>query len=112
MGEELYKRINDLRAQVAEMRETVTATHERVDRLENEVAEQRAILQALAEREGIDVDAIIAEAHISEAESETATDDADADGEAATDASGTTEDTSTDSSGSAGSTDSSDDPTV
>ncbi len=75
MGEELYKRINDLRAQVAEMRETVTATHERVDRLEREVAEQRAILQALAEREGIDVDALIAEAHISEAESGTTTDD-------------------------------------
>lgn len=74
MGEELYKRINDLRTQVAEMRETVTATHERVDRLENEVAEQRAILAALAEHEGIDVDALIAEAHITEAESDTTTD--------------------------------------
>lgn len=74
MGEELYKRINDLRAQVSEMRETVTATHERVDRLENEVAEQRAILKALAEHEGIDVDALIAEAHITEAESDTTTD--------------------------------------
>jgi septal ring factor EnvC (AmiA/AmiB activator) len=70
MGEELYKRINDLRTQVSEMRETVTATHERVDRLENEVAEQRAILQALAEQEGIDVESLIAEAHISEAESD------------------------------------------
>jgi chromosome segregation ATPase len=74
MGEELYKRINDLRTQVAEMRETVNATHERVDRLENEVAEQRAILKALAEHEGLDVDALIAEAHITEAESDTATD--------------------------------------
>jgi septal ring factor EnvC (AmiA/AmiB activator) len=68
MGEELYKRINDLRTQVNEMRETVNATHERVDRLESEVAEQRAILEALAEREGIDLEATIAEAHIDEAE--------------------------------------------
>jgi chromosome segregation ATPase len=74
MGEELYTRINDLRAQVSEMRETVTATHDRVDRLESEVAEQRAILEALAQHEGIDVDALVAEAHISQAES---TDDAD-----------------------------------
>ena len=93
MGEELYKRINDLRAQVAEMRETVTATHNRVDRLEKEVAEQRAILQALAEREGIDVDALIAEAHISEAESGVT---ADAGGEASpdADAGGASDDTS------------------
>jgi chromosome segregation ATPase len=70
MGEELYKRINDLRTQVNEMRETVNATHERVDRLESEVAEQRAILEALAEREGIDLEATIAEAHIDEAEAE------------------------------------------
>ncbi|AUV81682.1 hypothetical protein C2R22_08455 [Salinigranum rubrum] len=88
MGEELYKRINDLRAQVAEMRETVTATHNRVDRLEKEAAEQRAILQALAEREGIDVDALIAEAHISEAESGVT---ADAGGEAAPDVDADTE---------------------
>jgi peptidoglycan hydrolase CwlO-like protein len=74
MGEELYTRINDLRAQVSEMRETVTATHDRVDTLENEVAEQRAILEALAAREGIDVDAVVAEAHITEAEGEGAAD--------------------------------------
>jgi uncharacterized coiled-coil DUF342 family protein len=79
MGEELYKRMNDLRAQVSEMRETVTATHERVDGLEREVAEQRAILEALAEREGIDLDAVVAETHIEEAES--AAGDGDADGE-------------------------------
>lgn len=69
MGEELYTRINDLRTQVTEMRETVNATHDRVDRLENEVAEQRAILEALATAEGVDIDAVVAEAHITEAES-------------------------------------------
>jgi DNA anti-recombination protein RmuC len=76
MGEKLYKRINDLRTQVAEMQETVGATHDRVDRLENEVAEQRVILEALAEAEGIDVAALVAEAHITEAESAATSDDA------------------------------------
>jgi chromosome segregation ATPase len=81
MGEELYKRINDLRAQVAEMRETVNATHDRVDALESEVTEQRAILEALAAHEGIDLDAVVAEAHISEAESDaTTTDGVESDG--------------------------------
>jgi chromosome segregation ATPase len=79
MGEELYKRINDLREQVNEMRETVTATHDRVDVLESEVAEQRAILEALARKEGIDLDAVVAEAHITEAERVTESDDGAAD---------------------------------
>jgi hypothetical protein len=42
------------------------------------VAEQRAILAALAEHEGIDVDALVAEAHISEAESAATADTASA----------------------------------
>ena len=90
MGEELYKRINDLRTQVAEMRETVSATHERVDRLENEVAEQRVILEALATAEGVDVEALVAEAHITEAEStrDVADDADDTDVDPATESSG------------------------
>jgi peptidoglycan hydrolase CwlO-like protein len=82
MGEELYTRINDLRTQVAEMRETVGATHDRVDRLENEVAEQRVILEALAEAEGVDVEALVAEAHITEAESDGSTADESGTGDA------------------------------
>jgi peptidoglycan hydrolase CwlO-like protein len=81
MGEELYRRLNELRTQVAEMRETVDATHERVDRLENEVAEQRVILEALAAEEGLDVEALVAEAHISEAETDTAATESDSESE-------------------------------
>lgn len=67
-AEELYGRINDLRDQVVEMRKTVVETNDRIEALEAESAEQRALLEALAEREGIDVEAVTADAHIGEAE--------------------------------------------
>ncbi|MFB6092929.1 MAG: DUF5798 family protein [Haloquadratum sp.] len=68
MAEDVYTRLNDLRDQIVEMRETAQATSDRVERLEAETAEMRAILDALAEEEGIDVETVTAEAHIAEAE--------------------------------------------
>lgn len=68
MAEDVYARLNDLRDQVVEMRETTQETSDRVDRLEAETAEMRAITEALAEQEGIDVESVVADAHISEAE--------------------------------------------
>jgi hypothetical protein len=68
MAEDVYKKLNELREQVVEMRETVGETKARVDNLEAENAEQRAILEAIAEEQGIDLDAVIADAHITEAE--------------------------------------------
>jgi uncharacterized coiled-coil protein SlyX len=70
MGEELYSRINELREQIAEMRETVTETNRRVAAVENKVDGQAAVLEALAEKEGIDTDALLTEVAIEEAESE------------------------------------------
>ncbi|WP_049987968.1 DUF5798 family protein [Halobellus rufus] len=70
MAEDVYTRLNELRDQVIEMRETTRETKDRVDRLERETAEMRAVLEALAEEEGIDVESITADAHIIEAESE------------------------------------------
>ena len=68
MGEELYSRISELREQILEVRETVGETNERVAALENKVDGQAAILEALAEKEGIDVDEILTEVAIEEAE--------------------------------------------
>jgi len=76
-AEKLYSRINDLRDQMVEMQKTVTETKDRLDVLETESAEQRALLEALAEREGIDVDSVTADAHIREAETEASDDSAD-----------------------------------
>ncbi|MFD1600922.1 DUF5798 family protein [Halobellus rarus] len=68
MAEDVYTRLNDLRDQIVEMRETTQETSDRVDRLERESAEMRALLEALAEKEGIDVESVTADAHIVEAE--------------------------------------------
>lgn len=68
MGEELYSRLNEVRAQLKQLRETVGETNENVASLESEVAEQRAIIEALAENQGIDVDSVTAKVHIDEAE--------------------------------------------
>lgn len=67
-AEQLYERINELREEIEGMRETLRDTHDRVSALEGEVSEQRALLEALAEREGVDVEAAYAEAAIGEAE--------------------------------------------
>lgn len=70
MAEEVYRRLNELRAQVQAMQETVRDTHDRVERLEVKVDQQTAVIEALAEREGVDVERIRAEAAIEEAEEE------------------------------------------
>ncbi|QLG27169.1 hypothetical protein HUG10_06275 [Halorarum halophilum] len=60
-AEQLYAKVNEVRQQVEEMRETVTNTEERVERLEGELAEQRALVAALAEEQGIDPESVVAE---------------------------------------------------
>jgi hypothetical protein len=86
MAEDVYARLNDLRDQIVEMRETTQETSDRVDRLERESAEMRALLEALAEAEDIDVERVTAEAHIAEAERDDEADAADSESESATDA--------------------------
>jgi DNA anti-recombination protein RmuC len=67
-AEKLYTRLNDVRERLVETQETVVESAERLDRIEAELAEQRAIVEAVAEAEGLDLDAVAAEAHIGEAE--------------------------------------------
>lgn len=68
MAEDVYARLNQLREQVNETRKTVDETKARVDDMDRELAEQRALVEALAEREGIDVDAVTADVHVVDAE--------------------------------------------
>jgi TolA-binding protein len=70
MAEDVYRKLNELREQVVETKETVEETKARVDSLEADTAEQRAILEAIAEQQGIDLEEVVADAHISEAEAE------------------------------------------
>ena len=87
MGDELYGKINELREQIVEMRVTVQDTHRRVAALENKVDQQGAIIEALAEEEGIDVDAVLTEVAIEEAEP-AVTEVDDAEGDATSEADG------------------------
>lgn len=57
-ADDLYQRVQRLHEQLSETRETVDDTNERVATLEVELAEQRALVTALAEAQGIDVDAV------------------------------------------------------
>lgn len=79
-AEKLYSKLNELREQVLEMRDTLDTTNDRVETLERESAEQRALLEALAEEQGVDVEEAVAEADVPETEDadeiETEADDA------------------------------------
>jgi predicted nucleic acid-binding Zn-ribbon protein len=70
-AEQTYKRLNDLRDEVEHTQTTVSDTGERVRALENEMAEQRAVLDAVAREVGVDLDSVSAQAHIAEAETAT-----------------------------------------
>ncbi|PSQ05543.1 hypothetical protein BRC97_08790 [Halobacteriales archaeon QS_6_71_20] len=59
IAEKLYTKVNEIRERVVSMQEAVDTTEERVERLEREVAEQRAIVEALATAEGVDVAAAL-----------------------------------------------------
>jgi outer membrane murein-binding lipoprotein Lpp len=56
LAENLYEKVNELQARAEETAETVNETSDRVARLEAELDEQRALLEAVAEEQGIDVE--------------------------------------------------------
>lgn len=68
-AEELYQRVNELREEINALRETVQETNATVERLEVDLDQQRALVEALAHEQGVDVDRVLAEAAIEEAES-------------------------------------------
>lgn len=70
MADKLYKRLDELRQQLQEVRERVEDTNDRVERIERDLEDQQALLAAVAERQGIDVDEVLTESAIDEAETE------------------------------------------
>ena len=75
-AEKMFHRLNEVREQVETTQTTVQDTGDRVHQLETEIVEQRAILEAVATELDIDLDAVSADAHILDAETEA--DDAEA----------------------------------
>ncbi|WP_136716033.1 DUF5798 family protein [Halorientalis salina] len=69
-AEKTYAKINELRGQIEDLREKVDRTSEQVDRMDHELDEQRALLDALADEQGIDVEQVLADAAIEEAETD------------------------------------------
>lgn len=64
--EESYKKINELMERIQKLQEDLEVTSEQVDEIEYDLAEQRALLEALAEAQGLDVAEILDDADLPE----------------------------------------------
>ncbi len=64
VAEESYKRINNLRERMDKLQTDLESTSSQVEHIGYELAEQRVLLEALAEREGIDVETVLEEADL------------------------------------------------
>jgi TolA-binding protein len=64
LAEDSYQKMNELREQLAQLRNEVQSTSNQVDGIERDLAEQRALLEALADEQDLDVESIIADANI------------------------------------------------
>jgi len=64
VAEESYKRINNLRERMDKLQTDLESTSSQVDRIGYELAEQRVLLEALAEQEGLDVETLLEEADL------------------------------------------------
>ncbi|ARS91267.1 DUF5798 family protein [Natrarchaeobaculum aegyptiacum] len=74
-AEAMYKQVQQLQQRIVNLEGEVDDTHDTVKRLDHQVTEQRALLLAIAEEQGLDADAILADAAIDDAdEPETAPD--------------------------------------
>ena len=63
-AEQLYSKMNEVVSELKEVQSDVEATSEQVDRIERDLAEQRALLEAVAIQQGLDAESVIAEADV------------------------------------------------
>jgi DNA anti-recombination protein RmuC len=78
IAEKSYKKMNELLERVQGMENDLETTSHQVDRMEYEMAEQRALIEAIATQQGLDVDDVLEEADLPEppeADAETTADD-------------------------------------
>jgi uncharacterized coiled-coil DUF342 family protein len=59
VAEETYKKINEVIEKIEELQRDLKTTSNQVDHIEVELAEQRALIEALAEKQDLDVEAIL-----------------------------------------------------
>ena len=73
VADDVYTKVNELKTQLQNLRQTVEATNDRVDDVDRELAEQRALIEALAEEQGIDTAAVLEDAALPAEEEATPT---------------------------------------
>ena len=64
LAEKLYKQVNEVLERVSALQERVESASDDIAAVRREQREQRAILAALAEEQGVDVEAVLAEADL------------------------------------------------
>ncbi|WP_339104423.1 DUF5798 family protein [Haloterrigena salinisoli] len=69
-AEAMYKQVQKLQKRIISLEEEMDETHDTVNRMDHQLTEQRALLLAIAEEQGIDGEQILADAAIDEAELE------------------------------------------
>ncbi|MFB6297389.1 MAG: DUF5798 family protein [Salinirussus sp.] len=72
-AEKLYSRMNEVIERLSTLREEVETTSHQIDALERELAEQRVLVEAIADCEGIDVEAVLENADLPEVDATTDT---------------------------------------
>ncbi|GAB3665122.1 DUF5798 family protein [Halopiger thermotolerans] len=83
-AEAMYKQVQKLQERIISLEEEMDDTHDTVNRIDHQLTEQRELLLALAEEQGIDGEEILAQAAIDEVDVESEDDGSDAtDGESA-----------------------------
>ena len=64
VAEESYKKMNELLERIQRLQEDLETTSRQVDQIERNVAEQRALIEVLAERQGVDTEQILEQADL------------------------------------------------
>lgn len=64
--EESYKKINELMERIQKLQQDLEVTSEQVDEIEYDLAEQRVLLEGLAEAQGLDVAELLEDADLPE----------------------------------------------
>lgn len=72
-AEQVYAQVDELREQLAEVRVKVDTTHDTVTELKVKHEQNRALLEALAEEQGIDVEQVLTDASIDDVDARTRT---------------------------------------
>jgi len=62
VADDLYTKVTELKTQLQSLQGTVETTNDRVTDIERELAEQRALLEALADQQDIDADSVLGDA--------------------------------------------------